>query len=273
MTIYSGDESSIGETNSMYQLEDGRLGGYSDGDSIPDPNEPPNRVAIFMAGTQSVLNSSTAAAMTSGSTAAASNSARPPAQILSELLEALATLLAAEVTPENQAQHKVDVAKLRDEIAQAKEEFNAENTRMATKRAALDAASQRIQAENFWLSLDQNASNAVLRRRHQSRLPPEYDAMNLFNTPGAGTSDPPVVNRVVEAPGTEATVQPHAADPPRLNLTLPQHVPTPSGHYSNPLDNMIAAATRLATLPVEGESPATMEIRRAGELLQIAVAQ
>ena len=48
-TIYSDGESSTGETNSMYQLQDGRLGGCSDGDSIPDPYEPPNRVAIFMA--------------------------------------------------------------------------------------------------------------------------------------------------------------------------------------------------------------------------------
>ena len=50
-TIYSDGESSTGETNSMYQLQDGRLGGYPDGDSILDPYEPPNRVAIFMAGT------------------------------------------------------------------------------------------------------------------------------------------------------------------------------------------------------------------------------
>ena len=35
--IYSDDESSTGETNSLYQLQDGRLGGYSDGDSIPVP--------------------------------------------------------------------------------------------------------------------------------------------------------------------------------------------------------------------------------------------
>ena len=122
-------------------------------------------------------------------------------------MEALATLLAAEVTPETQAQHKVDVAKLQDEIAQAKEECNAENARMATLRAALDAASQRIQAENFRLSLDQNASNAVLRRRHQSRLPLEYDARNLSNTPGAGTSNPTAVNQV-EAPGMGMPVQP-----------------------------------------------------------------
>ena len=50
--VYSGDESSTGEINSMYQVQDGRLGGCSDGDSIPDPCEPPNRVVIFMAGTQ-----------------------------------------------------------------------------------------------------------------------------------------------------------------------------------------------------------------------------
>ena len=55
---------------------------------------------------------------------------------------ALATLMGAEVTPETQEQHKVDVAKLRDEIAQAKEELAAENARMATKRAALDAQAQ-----------------------------------------------------------------------------------------------------------------------------------
>ena len=43
-------ESTTGETDSMYQLQDDRLGGCSDGDRIPDPYEPPNRVAIFMAG-------------------------------------------------------------------------------------------------------------------------------------------------------------------------------------------------------------------------------
>ena len=36
-TIYSDGESSTGETTSLYQLQDGRLGGCSDGDSISDP--------------------------------------------------------------------------------------------------------------------------------------------------------------------------------------------------------------------------------------------
>ena len=120
--------------------------------------------------------------------------------------------------------------------------------------------------------LDQNTSNEVMRRRHATRLPLVYEARNLFNTPGAGTSNPPVVNRV-EAPGTGTPAQPHTTDLPHQNNIPPQYVPTPSGHYSNPLDNMIAAATRLAALPVEGESPAVIETRRARELLQTSLVQ
>ena len=96
--IYSDDESSTGETESLYQLQDGRFGGCSDGDSISDPCELPNRVAIFMAGTHPTLQSSTAAAMTSGSAAAtaarAGGPVRLPAQVLSDLFDALATLMA-----------------------------------------------------------------------------------------------------------------------------------------------------------------------------------
>ena len=79
-------------------MQDGRIEGCSDGDSIPDPFDLPNRVAIFMAGTQPVLHSSTAAAMISGSTAAiaagAGGPVRPPGQVLSELFDALVVLIA-----------------------------------------------------------------------------------------------------------------------------------------------------------------------------------
>ena len=103
--------------------------------------------------------------------AGASGHVCPPSQVLSELLDSLATLMAAEITPVTQAQHNVEVAELRGEIAQAREELNAENVRMAMEQAALEAEAQRIQAEAFRLNLDQNASNVVLRRRHQSCLP------------------------------------------------------------------------------------------------------
>ena len=132
---------------------------------------------------------------------------------------------------------------LRDQIAQAKEDLAVEDARMTVELAVLEAQAQRIQADSFRLSLDQNASNDVMRRRHRSRLPPVYEARNLFNTPGAGTSDPPGVNRAVAVPGTGAPAQPRTADPPRLNNIPLQYVPTPSGHYSNPLDNMNVVVT------------------------------
>ena len=111
-----------------------------------------------------------------------------------------------------------------------------------------------------------------MRRRYRSHLPPVYVARNLFNTPGARTSNPPVVNRA-EAPGAGAPVQPRLVDPPRQNNVLSRHVSTPPGHYSNPLDNIVAAASRLAALPVKGESPVEVETRRTRELLQTALTQ
>ena len=63
--VYSGDESSTGETESLYQMQDDQVRGCSDGDSIPDPPGQVNRVGIFMAGTQAANYSSTAAAMLS----------------------------------------------------------------------------------------------------------------------------------------------------------------------------------------------------------------
>ena len=127
-------------------------------------------------------------------------------------------------------------------------------------------------AERFEIFYEKTAaSNDVMRRRYRSHLPPVYEARNLFNTPGVGTSNQLVVNRV-KVPGMGTPVQPRAMDPPLQNIP-PQHVSTPPGHYSNPLDNIVAAASRLAALPVDGESPVAMETRRARELLQTALTQ
>ena len=186
-----------------------------------------------MAGTQPGQNSIAAAAIMSGSGAAgAGGLVRPPAQVLSDLFDALATLM-AEVNPADQDAHNAEIAKVKDQITQAKADLAAEDTRIATERAALDSQAYRIM-------LDQSASNEVLKRRHRSRLPLVYEARNLFNTPGAGTSNPPVVNRA-EAPGAGAPVQPRLVDPPRQDNIVAPHVPTPPGHYSNPMDNIVAA--------------------------------
>ena len=88
--------------------------GYSDGNSIPDLLEPPSRVAIYTAEMQPTLQYSSTAAMNTGSAAAAGVPARRPAQVLSGLMDAWATLLTTEVTPEMRDQHNADIAKLKD---------------------------------------------------------------------------------------------------------------------------------------------------------------
>ena len=143
--VYSDGVSSTGETDSLYQLQDGGLGGCSDGSSIPDPFEPPSRVGIFMAGTQPGQNSTVAAAITSGSGAAgAGGPVRPPAQVLIDLMDKLTALLTATVIPANKDEHDAEVARVREEIARAKEALADEDTRLATERAALDARAHRL---------------------------------------------------------------------------------------------------------------------------------
>ena len=89
----SDGESSTDESNSLYQLQDGRLMGCSDGDSIPDPFEPPSRVGIFMAGVQPVQNPA----------AGAGNPVPSPAQVLMDLTDKMTALLTATVDPADQA--------------------------------------------------------------------------------------------------------------------------------------------------------------------------
>ena len=144
---------------------------------------------------------------------------------------------------------------------------------MAAERATLDVRAQQLQAETFRLSVDLNVSNKVMRRRHQktqSRLPLTHYPRNLFHTPGAGGSNPPEANRITTA---DAPVQPRAMEPPRIITAPPHYAPTPPGHFSSPLENLIAASARLAVLSMEGDSPAAVETRRVRELLQTALAQ
>ena len=195
-----------------------------------------------------------------------------PAQVLMDLTNKMTALLTATVAPADQAQHDAEVAQLKLDLAKAKEDLAAEGIRMAAERAALDAQTQLIQAQSFRLTMDQNASNEIMRRRHQkaqSRLPLVYDPRNLFNTPGAGPSNPPEIT----APRAGTSIQPQVMGPPRVNAAPPQYVPIPPGHYANPLENMVAAAARLAALQIEGDSPAAVETRRVRELLQKALAQ
>ena len=58
------------------------------------------------------------------------------------LMDKLTDLSIAMVNPANQAQHDAEVAKLRDEVALAKEDLAAEDVRIVEERAALDAQAQ-----------------------------------------------------------------------------------------------------------------------------------
>ena len=136
----------------------------------------------------------------------------PLAQVLSELFDALAVLM-AEANPADQGVHNAEIVKVKEQITQAKADLAAEDTRMAMERAALDAQAYR-------LMLDQSASQEVMRRKYRSRLPPVFEARDLFNTPGVGTGNPLEGNRA-EAPGTGAPVQPRQMDPPRQNTVIP----------------------------------------------------
>ena len=98
-----------------------------------------------MAGTQPGSNSTAAVAITSGSGAAgAGGPVRPPAQVPMDLMDKLTALLTATVIPANQDEHNAEVAQVREEIARAKEALAAEDTRLATERAALDARAQQL---------------------------------------------------------------------------------------------------------------------------------
>ena len=55
------------------------------------------------------------------------------------MFDTLATLLAAEVDAANRDQHSAEIAKVKDQITQAKADLAAKNTRMAIERAELEA--------------------------------------------------------------------------------------------------------------------------------------
>lgn len=65
----------------------------------------------------------------------------------------------------------------------------------------------------------------------------------------------------------------HQHAPARPHPTEPAHFCTPEGHYSNPVDNMLAAAHNLTVIPITGNSPAEIEARNAIEMLKTAVVQ
>ena len=71
--------------------------------------------------------------------AGAGSSVPPLAQVLSDLFDTLATMMAAEVDAAARDQHDVEIVKVKYQIAQAKADLAAEKARMAAERAELEA--------------------------------------------------------------------------------------------------------------------------------------
>ena len=52
-----------------------------------------------------------------------------------------------------------------------------------------------------------------------------------------------------------------------MSIAPPCYVPIPEGHFFDPMENLIAASACLATLPVDGDDPTTVETQRMRELV------
>lgn len=88
----------------------------------------------------------------------------------------------------NQAERNTKIARLREQMTKAWEDINMKNARIATVQAQITAETERLKAEAWRINLDQGASEAVHRRRHQSRMPLTYEPLRLFNSLAAGTN-------------------------------------------------------------------------------------
>ncbi|KAI4986335.1 hypothetical protein ZWY2020_018965 [Hordeum vulgare] len=163
----------------------------------------------------------------------------------------------------NQEAVNAELAKLREAVAKAHRDAEVESARIETRQAQITAERTRLNTDNWQLERHQRASNAVHQRRHQGRLPPDLNPTRLFDTlrtPGAGAAPG-------EGPGQPPNppVQPIEDRIPRLR--------TPQGHFSNQVDNVLAATRHLESLPIHGNTPAEIEARNAIEMLKTAVVQ
>ncbi|KAI4979696.1 hypothetical protein ZWY2020_016449 [Hordeum vulgare] len=121
----------------------------------------------------------------------------------------------------------------------------------------------RLSTDNWWLERQQRASDAVHQRRHQGHLPHDLNPTRLFDTP--------------RTPGAGATPGGGPGRPPNPPAQPAEdHIPrfrTPQGHFSNPVDIVLAATRHLESLLIHGNTPAKIEARNTIEMLKMAVVQ
>ena len=318
--VYSDGESSVGEndrdeTESILPLFDEKLGGCSDGEEYPASYGPPRHAAVYMAGNQNQSQprydgqgnlitappnpSSSQNQVTNageGATAAAggAGSEIPGSQALAATAAALAALLADPVTPENADARKAEIEKCREQLAQVRQNIEAENARLATAQKNVLQEAQRLENEGVHLEFRQGELSTVQQRRYQSRLPARIEPRMLFQTPqdpiapgagtrapGAGTAMPQSAQGVVPPNLTQQSpahqqppaLQQYQLQQPAQQQQQPARFHTPAGHFSNPVDNVWAATHNLSLIPINGNNPFEVEARKAIEMLKTAVTQ
>ncbi|KAI5005723.1 hypothetical protein ZWY2020_032966 [Hordeum vulgare] len=127
------DESSIGDTDSIYPLHEGQLGGLPEAVISEDVEGPHHQVAIYMAG------------------------AAPPQP---------------NAVAENQEAVNAELTKLREEMAKIQRDIEGEAARMATQRAQITVETERLNTEGWRLERQQHASDAIHQRRHHNHPQP-----------------------------------------------------------------------------------------------------
>ncbi|KAI5020702.1 hypothetical protein ZWY2020_045590 [Hordeum vulgare] len=254
--VDTDDETSMGDTDSIQSLHGGCVGDLS---LAMDPevlDRTRRQIAVYMAGaTQSQQNPA-------GDNGAGETS-KSMVAILVDLSAEITRIMATPVTAENQVMINAELTKLRDEMAKARRDAEAEATRIETRQVQITAETARLNTENWRLERHQRASDAVHQRRHQGRLPPDLNPTRLFDTPhtpGAGT-----------VPGGGPAQPPNPPLQPAVDRV--PRFQTPQGHFSNPVDNVLAATRHLESLSIYGNSPAEIEARNAIEMLKTTVVQ
>ncbi|KAI4989864.1 hypothetical protein ZWY2020_038227 [Hordeum vulgare] len=255
-SVNSDDESSMGDSDSIRSLHGDYLGGLS---LAMDPevlDRTRRQIAIYMAGATQPTQNPTGGDGTG-------ETSRSPATVLVDLAAEITRLMATPLTTENQEEINAELAKLREAVAKAHRDAEMESARIETRQAQITSERMRLNTDNWRLERQQRAYDAVHQRRHQGRLPHDLNPTRLFDTPrtpGAGAAPGGGPGRPLNPPA-----QPAEDHIPRFRM--------PQGHFSNPMDNVLAATRHLESLSIHGNTPAEIEARNAIEMLKTAVDQ
>jgi len=196
------------------------------------------------------------------------------------------------ITPDNAATRAQQLDTLRITLENQQKALLAEQQRMFDEQQEIERDRARVEQERITVQNRHEDLTAVHRRRHETRVTP---GMTLHPTRlnFASPNGAPNVTRPEPAPvgighgimvranqgGNGVPPNTRAGAQQNQNTAAAGGMPppadrfhTPSGHYSNPADNVYAATLALCRMPID-QSPEGEEARRAIEMLKTAITQ